>query len=77
MKSIRRRSISDKFWIWHKEDHRNYYHREDGPAIEHDDGRTDWWLYNDRIYSSKEYQKITGLSDCEMSFLILKYGDIS
>lgn len=30
------------FWAWFTLDGK--YHREDGPAIEYDDGRKEWWL---------------------------------
>lgn len=49
------------------------WHRIDGPAVIYD-GLT-IWAVNDKIMNSnKQYQDITGLTDEEMTILVLKYG---
>lgn len=49
-------------------------HRENGPAF---DGKTviEWHLCGRRINSKEEYQELLGLSDEDMTALILKYGN--
>lgn len=53
-------------------------HRVDGPAIEfeQDPSHNKWYINGKEIKSCQHYQKLTGLTDEEMTVLILKYGDI-
>ena len=76
MKSIKRRS-KNVYWIWHTEGNPLYYHREDGPAIEFDDGRTGWWLFDKPIKSAEEFRKRLGLTKEDVSIIILKHGPIT
>ena len=41
-----------KFWYVNGESH-----RVDGPAVEHKDGRKEWWVNNEE-YTKKEFNKI-------------------
>lgn len=51
-------------------------HREDGPAIMFANGRNEWWFLGVRIHNKREYQSATGITNEQMTMLILKYGDI-
>ena len=51
-------------------------HREDGPAVIFTDN-TKWWYINGKpYYNNKSYQEAAKLSDEDMNFVILKYGDV-
>jgi len=51
-------------------------HREDGPAVIWANGRVHWYLNNHQIRSAKKFQEELGLSDEDMTALLLKYGNI-
>lgn len=52
-------------------------HRENGPAYyDAEEGVYNWYIDNDLVYSREQFKQLTGKSDEEMSFLILRYGDI-
>lgn len=48
-------------------------HREDGPAKEFKD-KSEWYLNGEQVFSMDEFQALLGLSDEDISVLILKYG---
>jgi hypothetical protein len=51
-------------------------HREDGPAVIYSDGYKSWWI-NDKIYiSNKYFQEAAGITDEDMTAIILKYGNV-
>ena len=78
MKVVMRPGLSSPMVeVWHKVGDTNYYHREDGPAFVSENKVHLWYLHNKRIKTKEDYQEKTGLSDCDMLMLILKYGDIS
>lgn len=56
---------------WHSYGH---LHREDGPAIM-TNFIIEWHLHGKRVKSKEEYQELVGLSDEDMTALILKYGN--
>jgi hypothetical protein len=50
-------------------------HRTDGPAVI-SKGRYKWWI-NDKIYiSNKYFQEAAGITDEDMTAIILKYGNV-
>lgn len=51
-------------------------HRTDGPAYINPSGLQYWYFHGIRINSLEQLQTVAGLSDEEMTFLALKYGDI-
>ena len=53
------------------------YHREDGPAIIYPGRVHLWWINNVYYSSNKSYQQAAGLTDEEMTILVLKYGNVS
>lgn len=61
-----------KYWYQH-----GRLHRTDGPAIIGSDNRLWWYIQNIRIHSWSTYQQLAKLSDEELAFLILKYGEIT
>jgi hypothetical protein len=65
--------FDDGSQIWYKN---NQLHREDGPAFIDNDGYQSWWINNKRYYDNKSFQIAAGLSDEDMSVLILKYGNV-
>lgn len=48
-------------------------HRTDGPAFEFSDGSKSWWLTNIKYLDPKQYQKDAGLSDEDMTMILLRY----
>jgi hypothetical protein len=52
------------------------FHRTDGPAIIYFNGMKRWYLYDKRFLDNKSYQKVAGISDEDMTAIILKYGDV-
>jgi hypothetical protein len=53
-----------------------HYHRTCGPAMIHNNGGYAWFVDGKRYRSIKTYQEAAGLSDEEMSMMVLKYGNI-
>ncbi len=51
-------------------------HRIGGPAYASVNG-TSWWIDGIRFQNNKLYQEAAGLSDEEMSIMILKFGNVS
>lgn len=51
-------------------------HRLDGPAVIYPNGTKVWYINDARCHSWHEFQEQSGLSNEEMSLLILKYGEI-
>lgn len=49
-------------------------HREDGPALEWYDGKSEWYLNGDR-YSFDDWCKILKISDEDKTLLKLEYGN--
>jgi len=49
MKSNRARNKEYEFWYWKNDD--NYFHHEDGPAIEYDNG-TKFWYINGKLHNN-------------------------
>jgi hypothetical protein len=52
-------------------------HRKGGPAVVFPNGDRDWYIHGTLHYNNKSYQEAAGLSDEEMTMIILKYGNIS
>lgn len=55
------------------------FHRTDGPAFtdtENPDINDCWYIRGHCIGSAIEFQEMSGLSDEEMSIMVLKYGNI-
>lgn len=48
--------VYDDKTVWLLNGQYHQYHREDGPAIEFEDG-TKWWYLNDKRYTESEYLK--------------------
>ncbi len=66
--------IDDRFEFWLKD---GKYHRLDGPSLIYlDDNEILWYVNGDRITSNIMYQEATGLSNEDMAFVILKYGNV-
>ena len=63
---------STVYWYKHGK-----FHRTDGPAIIWPNGSVHWYIDNQRISSRQKYKLLTGISDEQLTFLILKYGDIT
>lgn len=51
-------------------------HRLDGPAIIKYTGEREWWIKGVQIRCNQNYQVIAGITDEEMSTIILKYGAV-
>jgi hypothetical protein len=51
-------------------------HRTDGPARIHKSGTQVWYVNGKRFNTNKSYQEAAGLSDEEMTVLVLKYGNV-
>lgn len=51
-------------------------HRTDGPAFIWYDGELEWWVYDRRILSYKQYREASGCSVEDIVLFRLKYGDI-
>lgn len=51
-------------------------HRTDGPAVIRTTGRMFWFINGSKYSSNDSYQTEIGLSDEEMTMIILKYGDV-
>lgn len=63
----------DKTQCWYVD---GKLHRVDGPAVIWPNGQM-WWCLDHVIYSdNRSFQEAAGLSDEEMTVMILKYGDI-
>jgi hypothetical protein len=60
--------------IW--TDDRGQLHRIDGPAVDFLNGSKSWWVNGERYANFKDFQDASGLSDDEMTMLILKYGQM-
>lgn len=50
-----------------------HLHRTDGPAIAYP-GDSYYHIKGQRIHSAEEFQRLTGMSDEDITFMILKYG---
>ena len=51
------------------------FHREDGPAIEYDNGRKEWWLNNKRYIGMDEWAETLGIIDTDAFTLVkLEWG---
>ena len=61
----------DGFQGWSKH---GKIHRTDGPALLDPNWGASWFIEDKEIFSRKLYQELTGLSDEDMSMLVLKYG---
>jgi len=48
-------------------------HREDGPALEYDDGAVEWYVEGKKL-TVVEYCRHLGLNDQEAVYFILKYS---
>ena len=60
----------EEWWVDNKR------HRIDGPALVSVDDYI--WCVNGKVYvSNEEYQEAAGLSDEEMTIIVLKYGNVS
>jgi hypothetical protein len=64
---------SESWWINGK------LHRTDGPAILSSDVNDDWkewYINNKRCHDNKSFQEAAGISDEDMTAIILKYGNV-
>ena len=61
----------EECWYYHGK-----RHRENGPAIIYPDGTTQWFLLDYFITKWSMYKQLSGCSDEQLAWLILKYGDI-
>lgn len=52
-------------------------HRTDGPAVVFPNGNQDWYIGGVLRCTNKSYQEAAGLSDEEMTMIVLKYGNVS
>jgi len=58
-----------KYWYYKQ----GKIHREDGPALEYNDGTKHWWL-NGNEYTFETWCKKINITDEEKVFLRLKYS---
>ena len=65
------RGIDAEYWFFN-----NHLHRVDGPAAVYQSGLIQWWFEGQHIHSAERFQQVSGLSDEDMTILILKYGEI-
>ena len=54
---------------------RGLYHRENGPAVQHSDGYTEWYIRGKIIKTWREYHKLSTLTPQEQMVVKLKYGE--
>jgi hypothetical protein len=52
------------------------WHRVDGPAYIEKGRAPEWWLNDKHIGNTKEFQQTAGLTDEEMTMIVLKYGGV-
>jgi hypothetical protein len=57
--------------------HQGALHRMDGPAVKRPDGQYKWYIDHMQYNTNCEYQEAAGLTDAEMTFIILTYGNVS
>ncbi len=53
------------------------YHRIDGPASIFHNNHMSWWIRGVRRRTNKEFQEAAGISDEDMTIIIMKYGNVS
>lgn len=60
---IYNKGASDEVKVYYHDYIAWQYHREDGPAVEHIDGRSSWWLNGEQIdcTSQEEFEKLLKL----------------
>ncbi len=51
-------------------------HRENGPAVIYTDGYQEWYVMDKQYIDNKSFQEAANLSDEDMNFIVLKYGDV-
>jgi hypothetical protein len=51
-------------------------HRIDGPAVRWANGGHSWYVSGALYVTNESYQKAAGLSDEDMTLLVLKYGNV-
>jgi hypothetical protein len=63
--------LNSKYWF-----NNGKVHRTSGPAIIYSTGIREWFLYGNSVINSKIFKIVAGLTDEDMTMLILKYGKI-
>ncbi len=52
-------------------------HRIDGPSCTYATPKPEWYIEGKRYFDNKSYQVAAGLSDEDMTIIVMKYGNIS
>lgn len=63
-------------WGYVNDTNQSVIHRIDGPAYIDEYGDMGWYVHGKICYTNAEFQAESGISDEDMTIMILKYGNV-